>query len=193
MKIFRYFPRQFQARVRALEDAAYPLRKTSTPKYKTEVVYTDSDVQLMVCPQGGVYYQPYHVPHLPPIDTTPARSPPQGRPRPKRGRSANSDSGSPSDGRKSSRHISPPKLASEKGDNLDNIETEVDKTTDDTTHPEDRAGVVSTETGGQNTPVPVLERDLGGYSNIQIFSPRTGKVSFDFKEPVNLRRQSLNI
>ena len=106
-KIFRYFPRQFQARVRALEDVAYPLRKNSVPKNKTEIVYTEDDVQLMVCPQGGVYYQPYHVPHLPPIDTTPARSPPQGRPRPKRGRSANSDSGSPPDGRKASRHISP--------------------------------------------------------------------------------------
>ena len=43
VKIFRYFPRQFQARVRALENAAYTLRKTSVPKYKTEVV-----IQIMM-------------------------------------------------------------------------------------------------------------------------------------------------
>ena len=86
-KVFRYFPRQFQARVRALEEVAYPMRKQQDPGYKTEVVFTATDVQLLVCPRGLTRYLPYHVPHLPPIDMAPIRSPPPGRARHKRNRS----------------------------------------------------------------------------------------------------------
>ena len=186
VKIFRYFPRQFQARVRALEDAAYPLRKTSVPKYKTEVVYTDSDVQLMVCQHGSVRYFPHHVPNLPPIDNTPARSPPKGRPRQKRDRSGDSDNSSPLDNRKSSRHTSPPKPSEDVQNDDSNKNEEV---------PEKPPSATPslTEIREIDLPMPPFQTDIGGYSSIEVMSPATGRVSFDFQQPVNLRRESLNL
>lgn len=164
IKVFRYFPRQFQARVRALEEVAYPMRKSSNPKYKTEVVYTATDVQLLICPKGQSRYYPHPVPDLPPIDMAPARSPPPGRQRHcKRNRS---DDTSPQINKKNSRQESP--LPSDKDQLLSPL-------------------------SDSRPPVINIPQDLGSYSSMEVISPLTGKVSFDFKQPVNLRRQSLNM
>ena len=226
IKVFRYFPRQFQARVRALEEVAYQLRKASEPMYKTEVVYTQSDVQLLICPRGQSRYYPHHVPDLPPIDMRPDRSPPPGRQRHlKRQRSENS----PPQNNKSTRHMSPNSQgpdSQQMRDNLGNTEQggesnigsanvrEGGNTGDNDTGEEGStgsAGLNWCEEGDETenieepnntavsrkapSPLPPLPnfQDLGSYSSIQVISPATGKVSFDFQEPVNLRRQSLNI
>ena len=130
-KVFRYFPRQFQDRVWALEDVAYPLRRETEPPFKTDVVYTEDDVQLLICPVGQFRYRPHHVPNLPPIDMTPIRSPPRGdmtpiRPPPegrqtgnKRDRSTDSDSAG--DDRKSSRILSPPKSPAKSLESNENL------------------------------------------------------------------------
>ena len=87
VKVCRYFPRQFRERYRALENIAYPLRyPRSIPGFKTEVVYTEDDIELLVCPNGHFRYRAHPVHDLPPIDLEPVRSPPKGR-RKKRGRS----------------------------------------------------------------------------------------------------------
>ena len=148
-------------------------------------MYTDSDVQLMVCQHGSTRYYPHHVPNLPPIDNTPARSPPKGRPRPKRDRSDDSDNSSPVDNRKSSRHISPPK-PSEVAQNCDSKQNdEVHENISPTTP-------ALTECRDIDPLMPPFQTDIGGYSSIEVMSPATGRVSFDFQNPVNLRRESLN-
>ena len=182
VKIFRYFPRQFLARVRALEEVAYSLRKASNPRYKTDVVYTASDVQLMVCPLGGARYHPYPVSDLPPIDTTPARSPPQGRARSKRIRSPDSIPSPSQENRKSSRHISPPKPA-EGGDDDGIKDTEIEGA---------QAPVVAPPPTSVSDQTISLMSDTGGFSSMEVMSPRTGRLSFDFQQPRNLRRESLN-
>ena len=217
IKVFRYFPRQFQARVRGLEEVAYQLRKASEPKYKTEVVYTHSDVQLLICPRGQFRYYPHHVPDLPPIDMGPDRSPPPGRQRhAKRPRSQES----PPQNNKTSRHLSPNSLASdsslekgnygsaeqgfrdnggitEKGDESNPSTVDLggghttDRHEDGTDSLKESADVPITKAPSPLPPLPSFQ-DLGSYSSIQVISPSTGKVSFDFKEPINLRRHSLN-
>ena len=166
VKVFRYFPRQLQARVRALEDVAYQLRKYSVPSYKTDVIYSETDVLLMVCPRGQSRYHPYPVSNLPPIDMTPLRSPPPGRPSQKRDRSASS---SPKQN-KAVRQKSP----------------ELSR--------EESADTATGQTDSAPDPIPSLNQttDQGGFSSMEVMSPLTGRVSFNFKEPVNLRRQSLN-
>ena len=163
-KVFRYFPRQFQARVRALEEIAYPKRKQTDPGFKTEVVYTVNDVQLIICQRGQVRYHPYHVANLPPIDMAPLRSPPPGRPRHKRNRS---NTISPEVPKKSSRHQSPQNLAQNDPDNQGT----------DTTNVSTR--VVVSNRAPPPAPLPIFA-DLGGFSNIQAMSPLTGKMSFNF-------------
>ena len=177
-KVFRYFPRQFQARVRALEEVAYPMRKQQDPGYKTEVVYTATDVQLLVCPRGLTRYQPYHVTHLPPIDMAPIRSPPPGRPRHKRNRSGTPSPEAPS---KSTRYQppTPPNNESE-----DPPHGQSDK------HPD--PDPVKTSFPDKTPPPLSALPDLGGVSSMEVTSPRTGRVSFNFQDPVNLRRQSGN-
>ena len=177
VKVFRYFPRQLQARVRPLEDVAYQLRKNSVPNYKTEVVYSEDDVQLMVCPRGQSRYSPYHVLNLPPVDMTPLRSPPPGRPSQKRDRSASS---SPKQS-KAVRQNSPEPSAAP---------------TPTVTEPVDTAATATGATDSSSPrPIPLINQttDLGGFSSMEVMSPLTGRVSFNFKEPVNLRRQSLNL
>ena len=203
-KVFRYFPRQFQDRVWALEDVAYPMRRKTFPPFKTDVVYTDSDVQLLICPQGQFRYYPHYVPNLPPIDMTPLRSPPKGRGQTKRDRS--SDSNPAQDERKSSRIHSPPKSpaksseANARDEELDyssqndsehtaNIEV-TDIPNQEVTDPE--AAFSPPDPAKKSPPKPQFSKDLGGYTNIQALSPSTGKVTFNFKQPVNLRRASLN-
>ena len=190
IKVFRYFPRQFQDRVRALEDVAYPLRKTSNPPYKTEVVYTDSDVQLLVCPKGQARYYPYYVSDLPPFDMTPTRSPPPGRQRHDRHNKRNrSDSSSPDISRKSVRQISPMKPAS-----VNDLDSSV------SVHPTTAAALkenVQTEPSSHppTLPLPIVNPalDLGDFIDNQVVSPMTGKVRFNFDQPINKRRQSLNL
>ena len=178
-KVFRYFPRQFQARVRALEEVAYPMRKQQDPGYKTEVVFNATDVELLVCSRGMTRYHPYHVPHLPPIDMAPFRSPPPGRPRHKRNRSGTPSPEAPS---KSSRYLpsTPPNKQSE---------DLVDK------HPEQpRTESIPDNnilTDKNSLPLTALP-DLGGVASMEVISPRTGRVSFNFQNNVNLRRQSGN-
>ena len=196
IKVFRYFPRQFQDRVRALENIAYPLRKSSTPPYKTEVVYTESDVQLLVCPKGQARYYPYHVTDLPPVDMAPTRSPPPGRQRQDRNNKRNrSDSSSPEVSRKSVRQTSPVISASEKGlddsvpvlpttaTGLQAMNGSIDENvqTEPSCHP---------PTLALPTVNPAL--DLGDFIDNQVVSPMTGRVKFRFDGPVNMRRQSLN-
>ena len=196
-KVFRYFPRQFQARVRALEEVAYPMRKETSPGYKTEVVFTTNDVQLLVCPRGLTRYQPHHVPDLPPIDMTPFRSPPPGRPSHKRIRS---DTPSPEISAKSSRLKSP-----EIDQHPDHVKDHVDANLDKAPaplpllpthgeigqHPTDVQEHADINLDSVPPPIPTLP-DLGGYSSMEVFSPRTGKAFFNLNEPVNLRRQTGN-
>ena len=197
-KVFHYFPRQFQDRVWSLEEVAYPLRRT-VPPYKTEVVYTEDDVQLIICPKDQFRYYPHYVPNLPPIDMTPLRSPPKGTmsPCPKSKRDRFSDPESSQDERKSSRILSPPKSptkASEsdaRNEQPDPSRPNSTLANQEGTDHANQEGAVS-ESVDQSPPVPQFLNDLGGYTNIQSLSPSTGKVSFDFKQPVNLRRASLN-
>ena len=161
IKVFRYFPRQFQARVKALEEVAFHLRKTSDPKYKTEVVYTNTDVQLLICPRGQSRYYPHTVHYLPPVDMAPARSPPPGRQRHNNKR-IRSDDMSPQSSKKSSRQDSPTCPSS-------------NKTLDTSPLACPRPPILNTQ-------------DLGSCSSMEVISPLTGKVSFDFRQPVNLRR-----
>ena len=182
-KVFRYFPRQFQARVRALEEVAYPMRKQQDPGYKTEVVFTATDVQLLVCPRGLTRYQPYQVPHLPPIDMAPIRSPPPGRQRHKRNRSGTPSPEAPS---KSTRY-QPPTPPNKEPENCSVGQS--DK------HPEvTRADVVPANLSPPDKTLPTLTAlpDLGGVASMEVISPRTGRLSFNFQDPVNLRRQSGN-
>jgi hypothetical protein len=129
IKVFRYFPRQLKARVMALEEVAYPLRKTSNPGYKTEVVYSHNDVQLLICPRGQARYYPHCVANLPPIDMGPVRSPPPGRPRHNK-RKNRSDSTSPIGVTKSSRRMSPTKHASGDADTSLTDDSERDSSTE---------------------------------------------------------------
>ena len=119
VKVCRYFPRQFIERYKALENEAYPLRyPRSVPGFKTEVVFKEDDIELLICPNGHFRYRPHPVHGLPPIDLAPVRSPPKGRQN-KRGRS---DSNSPKLERKTGRFNSPhkadedPKATSEDDD-----------------------------------------------------------------------------
>ena len=196
IKVFRYFPRQLQARVRALEEVAYPLRNISNPGYKTEVVYTHNDVQLLICPRGQARYYPHFVANLPPIDMAPARSPPPGRPRHNK-RKNRSDSHSPKGATKSSRLMSPTKHADTSL--TDDAERDSSTEQDVTENPEQETTkepiiceTPTTRVIPPPLPLPAFQ-DLGGFSDIQVISPLTGKLSFNFKEPVNLRRQSLNM
>ena len=188
VKVFRYFPRQLQNRVRALENVAYPLRKSSNPPYKTEVVYTESDVQLLVCPKDQVRYYPYYVTELPPIDMAPLRSPPPGRQRHnKRNRS---DSSSPDLSRKFVRKTSPTKDSDVEVVSsvtvLPTTTPPVTEVTNDDTTDSSRPPPLSLQ-----CPKPVL--DLGDFIDNQVVSPMTGKVKFNFNQPVNKRRMSLNM
>ena len=193
IKVFRYFPRQLQDRVRALENVAYSLRKNCNPQYKTEVVYTDSDVQLTVCPKGQVRYYPYHVADLPPIDMTPLRSPPPGRP-PRHTKRNRSGSSSPSNARKSVRQISPLKP-----DGANDIDSSITDPTAPSREVIEEINAEKTSTTPDTNPVhpgpscPNPALDLGEYTELEVFSPTTGKQSFHFKETVNERRMSLNM
>ena len=172
IKISRYFPKQFNARLAALGRVAYKLRN-SVPKFKTSIEYTDDDLVLLVCPQGKFSYQPYHVDHLPPIDLRPPRSPPVGRQKQnKRPRSA---SKSPvANETKKDRKDSPEKENSDASKDI----VEVDLETSDK----------------QCSPTNLSLRknqDVGHFYNLQASSPMTGKVFFDL-ETAPSRRQSLN-
>ena len=170
------------------------MRKT-VPGYKTEVVFSHDDVQLIICPRGQARYYPYHVTDLPPIDMTPLRSPPPGRARHKRTRSG---SLSPQVERKSSRHNSPTKSSATDVEVVDNTTNQSVHNVDPTAEEHGNENPADVVTASPETNIPPIRSsmpqflDLGEYSNMQIASPLTGKVSFDFKEPVNLRRQSLN-
>ena len=194
IKVFRYFPRQLQSRVRALENVAYPLRKFSNPPFKTEVVYTDSDVQLLVCPKGQVRYYPYCVTDLPPIDMAPIRSPPPGRQR--RNKRNRSDSSSPELSRKSVRKASPNKVSDVEVDTsvtmlptpASGLPTAVNDDDSIGTTPSSRPPPLSLP-----CPNPALDLDLGDFIDNQVVSPMTGKVKFNLNQPVNKRRMSLNM
>ena len=193
-KVFRYFPRQFQARVRALEEVAYPMRKETNPGFKTEVVYTANDVQLLVCPRGLTRYQPHPVHDLPPIDMTPFRSPPPGRSSHKRMRSGTA---SPEIIAKSSR-LQSPEIDHHDQEHVNVNPGEIPQAIPVPTNPggtdqppyHDQEHVDGNP-GKVPPPLPILP-DLGGYSSMEVISPRTGKVFFNLNEPVNLRRQTGN-
>ena len=184
-KVFRYFPRQFQSWVRALEEVAYTMRKQQDPGYKTEVVFTDTDVQLLVCPRGLTRYQPHHVPHLPPVDMAPVRSPPPVRQRHKRNRSGTPSPEAPS---KSTRYQPPTPP------NKGSVDCTVEQSDKDKNPEITRVDPVPANLSlPDKTPQPLTALpDLGGVASMEVISPRTGRVSFNFQDPVNLRRQSLN-
>ena len=184
-KVFRYFPRQFQSRVRALEEVAYTMRKQQDPGYKTEVVFTATDVQLLVCPRGLTRYQPHHVPHLPPVDMAPVRSPPPVRQRHKRNRSGTPSPEAPS---KSTRYQPPTPP------NKGSVDCTVEQSDKDKNPEITRVDPVPANLSlPDKTPQPLTALpDLGGVASMEVISPRTGRVSFNFQDPVNLRRQSLN-
>ena len=180
-KITRYFPRQFNARAAALGHVAYKMRR-SNPPYKTSIEYTEDDLVLLVCPRGQFTYRQYMVENIPPIDLTPARSPPVGRKK-KRERSASK---------------SPPKGENKKGRTESSIEiegtdTEVEKNDDKNETADDEQSDNPTSTQTEILPSdpapPTLDRGL--FQNLQASSPLTGKISFDF-ETVPSRRMSLN-
>ena len=113
-KISRYFPRQFNARVKTLGHVAHQLRN-GEPKYKTSIEYTEDDIVLLVCPLDSFNYQPYFVENLPAIDLRPPRSPPVGR-KLKRTRS---DSTSPlAKEKKKDRKVSPVKVHANSNSNV---------------------------------------------------------------------------
>ena len=87
IRISQYFPRQFNARAKALGSIAYKLRK-SNPPLKTSIEYTNDDLILHTCPRGQYIYSVYNVDDLPPVDFTSSRSPPSGRTNNKRNRSS---------------------------------------------------------------------------------------------------------
>ena len=147
VKVCRYFPRQFIERYKALENEAYPLRyPRSIPGYKTEVVYTEDDIELLICPNGHFRYRPHPVHGLPPIDLAPVRSPPKGR-HSKRGRS---DTSSPELLRKTVRFNSPSKVDDPVGDT-----TEGNSADKKSTNPIVCKVVAELE---QHQPAPAVER-----------------------------------
>ena len=178
-KITRYFPRQFNARAAALGHVAYNMRK-SNPPYKTSIEYTEDDLVLLVCPRGQFTYRQHLVENIPPIDLTPARSPPVGRKK-KRERSA---SKSPLiEGIKKGRTeplIEETDAEEEKNDER-NETLDSEQTKNSTS--------MQTEILPSDPAPPTLDRGL--FQNLQASSPLTGKISFDF-ETVPTRRMSLN-
>ena len=204
-KISRYFPRQFNARVKTLGHVAHQLRN-GEPKYKTSIEYTEDDIVLLVCPLDSFNYQPYFVDNLPAIDLRPPRSPPVGR---KLKRTRSDSTSPPEKEKKKDRKISPVKVHANSNSN---VQAEPNDNSEPLDDPEPNDGAVFVENGGGNeqpaddkntdsavsdlklpaAPPSALSKDVGDFYNLQASSPLTGKVFFDLKNAIPNRRLSLN-
>ena len=191
-KVSRYFPKAFSARLSAMSSVAYQLRNEDPP-CRTNIEYTEDDITLMVCPQGQYKYKPYVVQNLPPVDLSHMRSPPVGR-KTKRQRSSST---SPPKDTKKDRKDSPPK-DSHVNKNPDLMKSDADIGAGQPTQPnEDVIEQVQDKQPDHDhvpspTPVPQpFQPDIGQISTMEVMSPTTGHLNFDFSH-CPARRMSLN-
>ena len=171
IKVTRYFPRQFNARAKALGNIAYNFRKADPP-LKTSIEYTNDDVILLTSPRGQYIYTLHNVEDLPPVDFTPLRSPPTGRSN-KRNRS---NSHSPLVENKKDRIRSPTNINQESICLLETLNNN---------------SSIQTGTSEASCLNPI--KDIGLFSGVEASSPTTGRVFFDLSDnPSISRRMSLN-
>ena len=189
-RVFNYIPKQLFNRWKTLDNEAFKLRDEQ--KLKTEINFTEYDMELLACPKGQYNFTKVAVDNLPPIDLPPPRSPPQGRtaPAPKRHRSPSSSPSLPLNSKKD-RKLSPNK--SPKGAAGDTTNHAMESSKD-----EDIAADSDTEETPKTPDQPALDVlakviDSGIVSHVQVSSPKTGNLTFDFGQnlPEN-RRHSLN-
>lgn len=186
-RITRYFPRQFNARARALGSIAYKMRN-SEPSYKTSIQYTDDDLTLLICPRGQYTYSPYLVDNLPPIDLTPLRSPPVGRKkkRPRSGTQSPQADANKKDRKDSCSSIGAKEVLAIPADTGNNATEGRDVECVG-------LGAIDGEQANDSptTPTPAPAIDVGLFQNLQASSPTTGKLFLQFSDS-NPRRHSLN-
>ena len=115
LKVVLYIPNEFRMRFNALKSEDYKLRKLTEIKHKTRIEYSDSDLVLLACPAGQFRFQQHHVPHLPPVDFTPIRTPPKGR-KPGTDKRPRSESISPASSAPKNSRVGSPQLCSQQAD-----------------------------------------------------------------------------
>ena len=108
LKVFLYIPKRLQNRFAPISKVAYRQRLAGL---KTRFVYTEDDIQLLICPKNRYTYYLCPVPNLPEVDLAPAKPPPPGRKPLKRSRPGSDDSSPSQNEPKKDRKISPEKPA----------------------------------------------------------------------------------
>ena len=191
-RVVLYAPYTHQEQLRYLGDLAMKYRNPSGPgtdKYRTRMKYGLRDLYLQIKPLGSTMWTTVDTPNLPPIqtDTPPTQavslSPPLGRQRDEQQNKRAASASPPSQSKnKDARLVSGP------GEEYDGCQ-ELSTLSSDNKVAEDPEHGVVTDQGPDSICKPNF-RDDGDFVNNQVFSPRTGAVTFSFTN--NERRHSVH-